>query len=135
MDPSAESWSDAALRRLRDERCPLTSQREAVVRWLEGNELHPSAAEVCGALPAASRSTVYKTLALLVSLGLARAVPSPSGELRFDPRTDEHDHFHCVRCGGLTDVPSADVRVAVPEGFTVRGRRLVVEGTCPACAG
>ncbi len=121
------------MTRLRAAGHPLTAQREDVVRYLAGNTAHPSAAEVCTALPGASRSTVYKTLSLLVNLGLADAVPSPSGELRFDPRTDDHDHFYCTACGGLTDIPAGAVRLTVPDGFTVARRRVVVEGRCPRC--
>ena len=135
------SWSEHALASLRAKGHPLTPQREAVVRWLEGRGDHPSAAEVRAALEGAgpwvgapSRSTVYKTLALLVSLGLARAVPAPSGELRFDPRTDPHDHFYCRRCRCLTDLSPAAVQVGVPAGFTVQARHVLVEGTCGPCA-
>ncbi|MBW1879923.1 MAG: transcriptional repressor [Deltaproteobacteria bacterium] len=122
------------MRRLRVAGHPVTTQREAVVRFLANNSDHPSAAEVWRALPHASRSTVYKTLSLLVSLGLADAVPSPSGELRFDWRTDEHDHFFCTRCGKLTDLARGRVQVTVPEGYAVVRQRVVVEGCCPACA-
>jgi len=121
------------MRRLRAAGHPVTAQREAVVRFLAHNSGHPSAAEVWRALPHTSRSTVYKTLSLLVSLGLADAVPSPSGELRFDPRTDDHDHFYCTRCGRLTDLEPGRVRITVPEGYAAVRRRVVVEGYCPAC--
>jgi len=127
-------WWNDAMARLRGTGHPVTAQREAVVRYLAGNGTHPSAAEVCAALPEASRSTVYKTLSLLVTLGLADAVPAPSGELRFDPRTDDHDHFYCTVCGGLTDIDPGSVQIEVPDGFEVTRRRLVLEGVCAACA-
>jgi Fe2+ or Zn2+ uptake regulation protein len=130
----ANRWWSEAMNRLRAMGHPLTAQREAVVRHLAGATHHPSAADVCAALPEASRSTVYKTLSLLVDLGLADAVPAPSGELRFDPRTDDHDHFFCTSCGGLSDIPPGAVTVAVPPGFTVARHRVVVEGICASCA-
>lgn len=128
------AWVADALVRLRETGHPLTSQREAVVRYLAGNEAHPSAAEVHESLPGASRSTVYKTLALLVRIGMADAVPAPTGELRFDPRTDEHDHFFCRSCGSLVDIPAGSVRVEVPSGYRVERQRVFAEGTCPACS-
>jgi Fe2+ or Zn2+ uptake regulation protein len=129
-----QRWWNRAMRRLRAAGHPVTSQREAVVRFLAGNGDHPSASEVWTALPQASRSTVYKTLSLLVSLGLADAVPSPSGELRFDSRTDDHDHFFCTRCGRLTDLTPGRVQITLPEGYAAARHRVVVEGRCSDCA-
>ena len=136
MEPHIHGeWTDRALQALRSTGHPVTTQREAIVRFLAGNEAHPSASDVTTAIPDASRATVYKTLSLLVRMGLCDAVPSPSGELRFDPRIDDHDHAWCISCGRLFDLDPGVVSVKLPEGFTPARHRVVVEGRCAACAG
>lgn len=131
--PEADRWWAEVLAYLRDAGHPVTSQREDVVRYLAGNDRHPSAAEVHAALPGASRSTVYKTMALLVRLGFADAVPSPTGELRYDPRLDDHDHFYCVACGAMTDIPAGNIQIIPPSGCEVTRRRTLLEGRCASC--
>lgn len=126
-------WTTRALAALRDAGHPLTNQRVAIVRFLEENEAHPSASDVGAAVPDASRATVYKTLSLLVRMGLCDSVPSPTGELRFDPRTDDHDHAWCTSCGRLFDLEPGSVRVNLPHGFAPARHRVVVEGRCATC--
>ena len=82
---------------------------------------HWTAAEmlerVTGEFPMASRATVYSTLALLRDLGVLAAVATPGGELRFDADPEPHQHFVCLRCGELEDVPEAGSRSRRPPSL------------------
>jgi Fe2+ or Zn2+ uptake regulation protein len=126
---------------LREHGLSLTPQRRAIVRGLTEHGGHWSAAEVLervtGEFPMASRATVYSTLALLRDLGVLAAVPAPGGELRFDANPEPHQHFVCLRCGELEDIPDGWFPVttsarAAPT-FEVKRFRVVVEGVCGAC--
>jgi Fe2+ or Zn2+ uptake regulation protein len=127
---------------LRSRGFSLTPQRRAILRSLAESGGHWTAAElhdrVTGDYPLASRATVYSTLALLRELGVVAAVPAPGGELRFDANPEPHQHFVCVRCGRLEDVPEGWFRVALPDdarpAFEVQRFRIVAEGVCAACA-
>jgi Fur family peroxide stress response transcriptional regulator len=127
---------------LRERGFSLTPQRRAIVRRLSESGGHWTAAGllecVSGEFPMASRATVYSTLALLRDLGALATVPAPSGELRFDADPEPHQHFVCLRCGHLEDVPESWFPVAVPEsaapGFEVHRYRIVAEGLCAACS-
>ena len=86
----------------------VTSQKEAVIRYLEGNTSHPTAEEVALALhgkhPTISLSTIYKTLNELADLGLIQRLDS-MGSLRFDPSHHDHGHLVCKNCGVVVDIP------------------------------
>src|ERR687887_667331 len=53
-----------------------------------------------------SLATVYNALEALVEAGLASKFAFGDGSARYDIRTDQHDHIHCLGCGMLRDVPS-----------------------------
>jgi Fe2+ or Zn2+ uptake regulation protein len=126
---------------LRERGLSLTPQRRAIVRRLTEHGGHWSAAEVLervtGEFPMASRATVYSTLALLRDLGVLVALPVPSGELRFDANPDPHQHFVCLRCGQLEDIPggwfSVTKSAAAAPSFEVERFQVIAEGVCGAC--
>jgi Fe2+ or Zn2+ uptake regulation protein len=126
---------------LRERVFSVTPQRRAIVRALAARGGHWTAAELveglAGDLRSASRATVYSTLALLRELGVLAAVAAPDGELRFDANPEPHQHFVCMRCGRLEDVPTDWFPVAVAPGvtppFAVERFRVVGEGICASC--
>jgi Fur family transcriptional regulator, peroxide stress response regulator len=126
---------DAVEQILRERGCTLTAQRRAVLRYLDGNLDHPTAADVLAAVtrdfPVSSRATVYNTLTLLEDVGVVRALRGEDGEVRYDPNVDAHHHLRCVTCGRLEDVPAGRVKVELdgrPAMGTVR-----FDGVCSGC--
>jgi Fur family transcriptional regulator, peroxide stress response regulator len=119
----------------------LTPHREAVHAYLASVDHHPTAEEVYLAVKAQgsrlSLATVYNALEALVEAGLASKLAFGDGSARYDIRTDQHDHVHCLGCGMLRDLPPLLRRDAlgdVPqEGFQVIGYRLELIGYCAAC--
>ena len=71
-------------------------------------DAHPSAsvvyAQVRRRLPRVSLGTVYRNLRRLAAEGLVQERAEPTG-LRFDGNIAPHDHFTCVACGRVLDVP------------------------------
>ena len=121
----------------------FTEQRAAVYRFLHDSTAHPTADEVYTAvrseLADISLATVYKALETLVGCGLATKLSYGDGSARYDPRTDEHFHARCLRCGRVRDVLAHSVSGALPtieptDGFHVEGYRLEVVGVCADCA-
>jgi Fe2+ or Zn2+ uptake regulation protein len=120
----------------------VTSQRLVIHRLLRELDRHVTAEEVLRRagerLPGMSLPTVYATLDLLADLGLARRV-SVGGPVLYDPRTEEHAHLRCRRCGGLEDLdapldPEPALAAARAAGFVPDAAQVVVEGVCARCA-
>jgi Fur family transcriptional regulator, peroxide stress response regulator len=133
MERTAEALQSKGFR--------LTPHREAVHAYLAGVDHHPTAEEVYLAVKAQgsrlSLATVYNALEALVEAGLASKLAFGDGSARYDIRTDQHDHIHCLGCGMLRDLPPRLRRDAlgdIPEaGFQVTGYRLELLGYCAAC--
>jgi Fe2+ or Zn2+ uptake regulation protein len=136
--------ADGQLRTLLRERgLRVTPQRLLLHRTLRELDRHVTADELLAAvaerLPNASLPTVYAALDLFEELGLVRRVPAASGAALYDPRTDEHQHLHCRRCGAVEDLDSkvdaaAALRAARRLGFRPESAELVVSGLCASCA-
>ena len=127
---------------LRQEGYRFTRQRRIIFEEVRKQQCHPSAKKVYDAvktrLPNISLGTVYRSLGVLVELGLIHKVEH--GEYtRFDANLAEHHHLICTDCDELFDV---DAPLSEPlntqqfkaRGFEVKGYKLELYGLCPACA-
>ncbi len=121
----------------------LTEPRRILVRHIFRSHKHFDADELVADLHNAnrrvSRSTVYRTLRLLVDAGLLR-------ELRLTNRTayehdygyPSHDHMHCTECNAILEFRNDAIRelseqVGREHGFQTTGHRFVITGLCAAC--
>ncbi|MHC5543988.1 Fur family transcriptional regulator [Singulisphaera rosea] len=122
----------------------LTAPRRVLVRHIFETHKHFDADELIQDLRNAggrvSRSTVYRTLKLLVDAGLLR-------ELRLTNRTayehdygyPSHDHLHCTECNAIVEFRNDEIRnvreaVSREHGFRPNGHRFVITGVCSACS-
>lgn len=121
----------------------LTEPRKLLVRHIFNAHKHFDADELVADLHNAgqrvSRSTVYRTLRLMVDAGLLR-------ELRLTNRTayehqygyPSHDHLHCNQCNTIVEFRNDEIRrirdeVSRINGFRADGHRFVITGVCAAC--
>jgi Fe2+ or Zn2+ uptake regulation protein len=132
---------DRAADALRARGLKLTAPRRLILDAVRETAAHPSAAvvyrRVRRRLPRVSLATVYRNLRLLAAEGLLRERPDASS-LRFDGNTARHDHFTCVDCGRIYDVPTLSAtsvrrRVAMRTGFEVLDHRVEFSGRCRQC--
>jgi Fur family transcriptional regulator, ferric uptake regulator len=122
----------------------LTEPRRILVRHIFDSHKHFDADELVADLRDAgrrvSRSTVYRTLRLLVEAGILR-------ELRLTNRTayehdygyPSHDHLHCSECNTVVEFRNDEIRqireaVSREYGFRPVGHRFIITGVCPACS-
>ena len=106
--------------------CPLTHQELAT---------RPEAVGL-------DRVTLYRTLAALEQAGLVHRVQGLDGSWRYCFHTRKHGecpgnhpHFLCLRCGGMHCLVGQDLPlITVPAGARVKGKQLVIYGSCPCCA-
>jgi Fe2+ or Zn2+ uptake regulation protein len=128
---------------LRDRGQRVTPQRLMIARVVSDLDRHVTAEvvfdEVSRRMPGVSLPTVYATLELLEAIGLVHRVATDRGAVVFDPRTDQHHHLACRRCGRISDVEApleatALLAAARTAGFTPDQAQVVVRGLCADCA-
>jgi len=123
---------------------PVTHQREAVGRVLFESGTHLSADDVLERLGESDehigKATIYRTLNLLVEVGLATEHDFDEGFKRYETRAGQarHDHLICTSCGEVVEVYRTELdalqdEVAQPRGFRVLTRQLKLYGLCAAC--
>lgn len=119
----------------------LTPARRAVIAALEGAEAGMRPGELLSAArascPGLGRATLYRTLRLLVSLGLAQAVPVPGG-VRYRLLAGDVHRLVCRGCGAELPLDTCFVREAIPglarrSGYRIVGHVLEIYGLCPDC--
>ena len=122
----------------------LTEPRRVLIRHIFDSHKHFDADELVSDLRVAgrqvSRSTVYRTLRLLVEAGLLR-------ELRLTNRTayehdygyPSHDHLHCSECNAVVEFSNDEIlrlqeSISREHNFRPTGHRFVITGVCPSCS-
>ncbi|TAM57729.1 transcriptional repressor [bacterium] len=121
-----------------------TRTRERVVQVLREERRYLTAHEIHELLVAdgvsISLSTVYRTLELLVGLGVAATRGAESGELSYVFCTLQHHHHAvCRSCGRVEEVGcgplerfARDLRAG--QGFELEDHAIELYGRCSACA-
>jgi len=130
-----------ATRTLQDMGYRLTPQRTLVWDVLRQQDSHMSAEDVCARVqqqfPHINMSTVYRTLELLVALGLVRETHLGPTRRFFEVEEEiPHHHLVCDRCGEVAHLHDEDLGTLDPllrheRGFAVR--ELTVFGRCRNC--
>jgi len=129
---------------LREHELPFTQQREAIARVLFESTQHLSADEVEAELLERNhpigKATVYRTLALLVELGLATEHDFDEGFRRYQMRVGaaQYDHLICTVCGGVTQFREEALESVLKDvlreaNFEPITRQIKIFGTCRDC--
>lgn len=125
----------------------LTPEREAIVEAVYATHDHFDAEQWVGNFAqskgqsSASRSTIYRTLNLLVEAGLLRRVARSNDRevYEHDYGYPQHDHLICKKCGTMIEFLNTAIaevleKIAADHGFRMSGHRLEVEGVCASCS-
>lgn len=125
---------------LRSKGVQPSQQRIRIWEALAATKAHPSAdtvhRQLAPEIPTLSRTTVYSTLELFVSLGLAQELEITGSELRYDANASPHVHFACRSCGAVSDVEELDAP-SLPllrDGRLAEKAQLFLTGLCARCA-
>jgi Fur family peroxide stress response transcriptional regulator len=121
----------------------LTFQRLEIFREVAKSLDHPDVEKVFLAvrrkMPTISLDTVYRTLWLLIDLGLLTTLGPPRGRVRLDANLSSHHHFICRKCGMTRDFlsPKFD-RLKIPNAVkvlgTVESTKIEIKGICFRCS-
>lgn len=117
----------------------LTPARRVVAASIAASPHSFSAEEVCSQVPGIGRATVYRTVKLLLQLGLLCKVALQDGAPRYSlAPLGHHHHIVCVRCGAISDFRQCNLddltaRLQAALGGELVGHRLEVYSLCYNC--
>jgi Fur family peroxide stress response transcriptional regulator len=120
----------------------LTPHRREVFQVLSESTDHPTANEVYHRLrerkSSISLATVYNCLDQLRDHGVIKQVNVERSQSRFCANLHEHVHFHCERCGAVSDADpigdlQADAFWNLPKGARVTRTDVAIRGLCASC--
>lgn len=85
-----------------------------------------------------SRATVYRTLPLLIEIGLVRELDFGKDYKLYDPNyidRPDHNHVICLDCGRILEFDCPAIESPISQtvrrlGFSVNARRLQITATC-----
>lgn len=128
------------VRKCRAANLSVTTQRIAVFEAIVRSDRHPSCEDVYREVrrrhPSLSVATVYKTVEVLIHLGVVREVPVATGSRRFDANLDKHHHLVCTKCKRIADVYDDNLDAIAPPAFSSflpAEATVVITGTCIRC--
>lgn len=128
--------------KLKQANLKITPQRVAILEELIDNYDHPTAdaiyQKIKPKLPNISFDTVNRTLIVFAQTGVIKTAEDLGGAKRYDPMTEPHHHFHCVRCNKIIDFTNEEYnKIKLPESITnkhqVLGQKIVLDGICQNC--
>jgi Fe2+ or Zn2+ uptake regulation protein len=121
----------------------LTPHRREVFQVLAESCDHPTAYDIFSRVkdrsPSISLATVYNCLEHLTTHQLIKQVQIERGQSRYCANLQPHVHFHCEKCGSVTDAhPSTDFDPTqfwkLPTGTQITRNEVAIHGLCPRCA-
>jgi Fe2+ or Zn2+ uptake regulation protein len=135
---------DQTLARLKDVGYRLTRPRRAVTQalleahdWLRPEEVLRRARANC---PTVGLVTVYRTLAVLEELGVAKRIHVEAGCHGYAPAGLAHGHYLvCRSCHQVVEFPGNEDlaplirQISRKTGFAVEAHLLELTGRCPDC--
>jgi Fur family ferric uptake transcriptional regulator len=129
---------------LQKNKLKLTPHRELIFETFLGNEGHRSVEDIYHTVkaidPRIGYTTVYRTMKILLSCGLAREIELADGITRYEHlfNHEHHDHMICMECGESIEFYNPEIEAlqdAASEqlGFKVMDHKLQIYGVCGDC--
>jgi Fur family transcriptional regulator, peroxide stress response regulator len=87
-------------------------------------------------IPTLSKTTVYNTLKVFSSSGLALPISIDETEIRYDAKMSFHGHLHCVKCHNIVDVdidPQVEELLMKTSEHSVEECHVYLKGVCKKC--
>lgn len=95
---------------LEDRGYRTTAPRRAIIRILEGKGDGFTAEDISKELPGVGRATIFRTIKLLMEVGVVCRLNLVDGAPRYSlSRVGHHHHTVCVRCGSVGEFRAATV--------------------------
>jgi Fur family transcriptional regulator, ferric uptake regulator len=145
MRRSPEKYLRLFNRYLKTQGLRLTHQRDTIVQvflkcpgHVDLDDLYLQVMQIDRRI---GQSTLYRTMKLLVSSGLAHAHHFSDAPTRYEVAVEgqHHDHLICTSCGKILEFENPTIEklqdeVAESFGFKIHTHRMELYGTCRECA-
>jgi Fur family peroxide stress response transcriptional regulator len=99
----------------------ITHPRIVIYNALLNLKDHPTAENIYKSIhkqnPSISLGTVYKTLETFCNIGLIAKVKSAEDKVRYDIRTDNHNHLYCTRTDRIIDLYDDELKKVIERFF------------------
>ena len=128
------------IEKLKDLGLKATPQRISILKYLDGNQSHPTVDDIYQNLlkdyPSISLATVYNTVQSLVNSGQLSELSIQKGKNNYDPDISQHIHSYCTECGLISDVfnDTDKTPYLLDDGFQIHTIQKVYYGICADCA-
>ncbi len=134
----------AAKKELRKKGYKLTGPRLAIISYLARDKGHPAVQQIYDNIrseyPGIGVATVYRTVDLLLELGIVRAVTIKNNCPRYEANWpgDHHHHLVCKSCGRITEFGSCNFQLITEEiekvtRYKIEEHSLEAYGLCSQC--
>ncbi|MBI4497802.1 MAG: transcriptional repressor [Chloroflexi bacterium] len=130
---------DALSSRVEERGFRSTAPRRDVLTAVSQQRGPFSPEEIAAQLPMVGRATVYRTIRLLLDLGLVCRVPLEGGGVRYLVSVQgHHHHLVCISCGQIRDLGDCAVtewveKLAQRARYQLHGHMLEIYGRCERC--
>lgn len=95
---------------LEDRGYRATAPRLAIIRVLEGKDEGFTVEEIGSELPGVGRATIFRTIKLLMEVGVICRLNLLDGAPRYSlSRIGHHHHTVCIRCGNVGEFRAATI--------------------------
>jgi len=120
----------------------VTPQRIEIYKIVINSKEHPSLSMVYKSVkkkfPNISIDTVYRTLRKFVEIGIVKEVENYEDFRRYDGFTENHHHFHCIKCYKIFDIPYNEVgKLSINDffnkNFEILDYKIILKGICKKC--
>jgi Fur family peroxide stress response transcriptional regulator len=105
---------DIATKAIAEKGLKITHQRIVVFQAIMGSDKHPTTEQIFELLkeknPSISLATVYKTLETFVDNQMINKVSTPQGTMRYDARTDNHNHIYISNTNEILDYEDEELK-------------------------
>jgi len=129
----------------------LTFPRQTILEFLNKTSKHLSAKEIYSAIhkiyPTIGLATIYRTLDLLVQMGLLKKFDFGDGQSRYELASGikkNHHHLVCIKCGKIIDyddfvkeeielVKKMEEALSKKYNFDIKDHKIQFYGVCDKC--
>lgn len=139
-DQSVSTTNELASRQVESHGHRLTEPRRAVLDAIVVAGGAFTVEELCAAVPAVGRATVFRTVKLLQESGVICRLSLDDGSVRYQlSHGGHHHHLICNACGAVDEFRDSDLdalidRNARDHGFDVSSHSIELYGRCRDCA-
>ena len=124
---------------LEDRGYRATAPRRAIICALEGKHEGFTVEEIGGELPSVGRATIFRTIKLLMEVGVVCRLNLLDGAPRYSlSRIGHHHHTVCIRCGNVGEFRAATIErfmktLSSNVSGEIVGHRIELYVICDKC--